>query len=51
MSRPRVNAVSGLGCSSCGMGEFGTNMAWGLVAVMLAWIFIGTLRVRSRREA
>lgn len=53
MAKVKVNAVEGVPCSSCGLAStpYGPPVAWLLVAGIVGWIFISTLRLKPGRSA
>jgi hypothetical protein len=53
MSRVKVNAIEGVPCASCGLGNvpYGPALAWLAVAGLLGWIFVGTLRIKRPQRA
>jgi hypothetical protein len=50
MAKPRVNAVEGVPCAQCNLGSvpYGNAVAWLVVAGVIGWIFLGTLRSPRR---
>jgi len=54
MAKVKVNAVEGVpSCSSCGLAAtpYGSAVAWLVVAGIVGWIFVNTLRMTPGRSA